>query len=320
MIRETEAFPYSDGQKRYHTYDYAMRRLFGEKTVRITLDGGFTCPNLDGTVGTRGCIFCSARGSGDFCAARTLPLAEQFRQVRSVLERKWGKTKCLAYFQAFTGTYAPVDVLRQRYEEALALPDTAGLCIATRCDSIGDDVLALLSELNEKTELFVELGLQSVHDETLARIRRGHDYASFLHCYRRLAACGIRTTVHLIDALPGETTEQMLRTAQAVGALRPWGVKFHMLQILRGTDLAEPYEKGEVPLLSRDEYIDLVCRQIELLPPETVVCRVCADSAKDDLIAPLWTRRKFDVLNGVDKWFRMQNSHQGIRCPASGSF
>lgn len=318
MKNETEAgrsarpaFPYSDTNKRYHTYDYALRREFGEKVARVTLDGGFTCPNLDGTVGVGGCIYCSARGSGDFCAPRELSLPEQYEKTRAVMERKWGKTPCLAYFQAFTNTYAPAAVLRAKYEEALSLDGVVGLCVSTRPDCLGDDVLDLLAEMNEKTHLTVEVGLQSVHDGTLRRIRRGHDYATFLRGYEALRRRGIRVVVHLINSLPGEDVPAMLETARQVGMLRPYGVKFHMLQILRGTDLAALYEKGEVPLLSREDYIDLVARQIELLPEETVVCRISGDSDEGALIAPLWTRKKFTVMNDVDKWFAAHDSRQG---------
>ena len=309
--KKRNPFPYTAGFKRYHTYDFALRQRFGGKVARISLDGGFTCPNRDGTLGTGGCAFCSGRGSGDLCADRFLPIEAQYRLQRAVAEKKWGSTKYLPYFQAFSGTYAPIERLRELYERALALPGACGLIVATRPDCLSAEALSYLAELKGRTYLCVELGLQSAHEKTMRRMGRGHDTAAFLRGYEALQKRDIFTAVHLINGLPGESAEDMLQSARFVAALQPHGVKFHMLQILRSTRLAELYEKEPFALLDLPEYIEIVCRQIECLPPRTVVMRLCSDSAPGLCLSPLWPQKKFVVQNEADKWFLRHDAYQG---------
>lgn len=302
-------FVFTDSNKRYYTYDYYGKKTFGGKVCKVPLDGGFTCPNIDGRCGRGGCTYCSGRGSGDFAPSPLLPLTEQYDAVRKIMDRKWKVTGYIPYLQAHTNTYAPVSRLRALYEEALALPGALGLAIATRADCLEDDTVALLRDIDKRTHLTVELGLQTIHDDTARRIGRGHDFAAFLRGYEKLA--GLRVMIHLIDFLPGETPDMMLGTAKAVAALRPHGVKFHMLCVLRGSALEKEYRAGGFPLPGKDAYIDILCRQLEVLPPETVIGRVTGDAPEELLVAPDWTRKKIDLLNSLDKELTKRNSCQG---------
>ncbi len=308
-------FPYSDGGKRYHTYDYWLKSTFGGKCAKIPLDGGFTCPNMDGRCGVGGCIYCSGRGSGDFAESPTLPLREQYDRQREFLSHKWPVERCIPYFQARTNTYAPVEHLRAMFREVLNYPNVVGLNIATRADCLPPDVIELLRELSEETVLTVELGLQTAHDTTAALIRRGHTYGDFLDGYTRLreGAPKALICVHLILGLPGEDEADMLETGRRVAALRPDQVKLHLLHVLRGTVLGEMYEAGAYVPMEKEDYVTAVVRALELLPPETVVARVTGDGAADDLLAPLWSRRKREVLNGIDKRLVKMQTYQGIK-------
>ena len=301
-------FPYSDSIKRYRTYDHYLRHRFGGKCFKVSLDGGFTCPNRDGTKGSGGCTFC---GGSFQAASRSLPIPEQFALQKELLGRKWkDASRYIAYFQSFTNTYAPVDVLREKYETALAEEGVVGLSIATRADCLADDVVACLRGLHERTYLTVELGLQTVHDETARRIRRGHTYAEFLEGYRKLE--GLNVCVHLINGLPGEDRAAMLETAETVAALRPHAVKLHLLYVIEGTEMAREYRRGEFRTLTQEEYIDITVSQLERFAPETVIGRVTGDGEKETLIAPLWSLKKFVVLNGLDKEFLRRGTCQGI--------
>lgn len=308
---ERNPFVYSFDNKRYHTFDYEMKKIFGRKTVKIPLDAGFTCPNLDGSKGKGGCTYCG-NGSGDF-AGKGITLAEQFENGKKPLSHKWPSAQYLAYFQAHSNTYAPVSRLRPLFEEALTFPKVQGLCIATRADLLPPDVLNLLEELNRRTFLTVELGLQTIHDETAMKINRCHDFETFLKGYNALQERKICSCIHLINGLPGESQEMMLKTAKRVAELHPWGIKIHMLHILKGTKLAEEYGKEPYPLLELREYASLVCDQLELFPPETVVERITGDGQKESIVAPLWTLRKREVLAAVDKEFVRRESFQGSR-------
>ena len=306
-------FLYTNDNKRYHTFDYEMKRLFEGKVVKIPLDAGMTCPNLDGTKGWGGCTYCGNRGAGDFVGTGET-LTEQFEDGKKRILSKWPSSQYIVYFQAHSNTYAPVSRLRTLFEAALRLPKVVGICIATRADLLPPEVIALLGEFDQRTFLTVELGLQTVHDRTAERINRCHSYTEFLTGYRALQENGIRTVVHLINSLPGETKEMMLETAQKTAALLPWGIKLHMLHILKGTKLAEEYEQGPFELLELQEYASLVCEQLELFSPKTVVERVTGDGPKGQVIAPLWTFRKREVLAAIDKEFVRRESFQGIHC------
>jgi len=306
-------FPHSDGSKRYHTYDYWLKSTFGGKCAKIPLDAGFSCPNLDGTCGRGGCIYCSGRGSGDFAESSVVPLREQYDRQREFLSGKWPTERCIPYFQARTNTYAPVAVLRPIFEDALTWPGVVGMNIATRADCLPEDTVTLLGELSEKTVLTVELGLQTTHDKTAAAINRGHTYADFLEGYTRLrtGAPEALICIHLIMGLPDETEADMLETVRRVADLKPDQVKIHLLHVLRGTALGDLYEKGKYTPMEREAYISVVVKALELLPPETVVARVTGDGAAADLLAPLWSRRKREVLNGMDMALSALDTWQG---------
>lgn len=307
------SFKYSDDNKRYHTWNYHLRHKFGGKVFKVPLNGGFTCPNRDGTRGTGGCTYCSAMGSGDFAGAADEDIHTQFNEVKTRMHKKWPEAKYIAYFQANTNTYAPADELRQKFEAALSEDNTVGLSIATRPDCLPEDVLDYLSELNERTYLIVELGLQSIWDKTGERINRCHTYAEFLDGYEKLRERGINTCVHLINGLPDETREMMLKSAEAVAALEPHCVKLHLLHVLKGTKIAAEYENGGFELMSLEDYVDIIVSQLELFREETVIQRLTGDGAADALIGPLWSLKKFVVLNEIDKEMARRDTYQGAR-------
>lgn len=311
--REENPFPYSDSNKRYYTYDYYLRRTFGGKCVKIPLDAGFTCPNIDGTCGTGGCIYCSGRGSGDFAAPAPLSLAGQYRLMQEKLGEKWTTERCIAYFQPHTNTYAPTERLLALYNEALQLPGVVGLNIATRADCIGEGLPEALEALAAQTVVTVELGLQTVHDETARRINRGHTYETFENTFRLLRekAPSVRLGVHLIFGLVGENDEMMVESVQKVAQLHPDEVKIHCLYVLKNTVLADMYANGAYFPLSEEKFVELVVRALELLPEDVVIGRLTGDGAAEDLLAPLWTRRKREVLNKIDKKIYTENSRQG---------
>lgn len=308
-------FPHTLDNKRYHTWNYHMHRSFGGKVMKIPLDGGFTCPNIDGRRGWGGCIYCSAAGSGDFAGDAGLDIPTQFGQVRARVGGKWPGAAYIAYFQAHTNTYGSVAQLRARFEPALDIPGVVGIAVATRADCLPPEVVAYLRDLSRRTWLLVELGLQSVHDRTALRINRCHSCAEFVEGYRRLREADVRVCVHLINGLPGEDRAMMLETAEQVGTLHPHSVKLHMLHVLRGTAAARLYEAGQLPLLTREEYVGIVCDQLERLPAETVIQRLTGDGKAADLLAPLWTCRKVEVLNEIDKEMARRGTIQGCRCP-----
>lgn len=305
------SFIYSDDNKRYHTWNYHLRHRFGCKVMKIALNAGFTCPNIDGTKGYGGCTYCSGSGSGDFAGNPEESIVRQFEEIKDAMHSKWKQGKYMPYFQAHTNTYADVDVLKKYYEPALRQRDVVGLSIATRADCLPDDVLDYLSELNDRTYLIVELGLQSIYDETGERINRCHTFDEFLSGYNKLKERGINVCVHLIDGLPGETPEMMVRSAEVVGELKPHCVKLHLLHILKNTVMAKQYEEGQFRLLERDEYVDIIVRQLEVLPPETVIQRLTGDGGRESLIGPMWSLKKFEVLNAIDKEMEKRDTWQG---------
>ena len=303
-------FPYSDSNKRYYSFDYYLRKTFGKKCAKITLDGGFTCPNRDGKKAFGGCTFCSGRGSGDFCADSLLPIAEQFEMQRKIMQKKWENAAFLAYFQAHTNTYAPLSRLKELFEEALSQPDVVGLNIATRADCLAPDVVEYLHELSHRTALTVELGLQSMHDRTALRVNRGHTTEEFLRGYESLA--GLDVCVHIINGLPGEDHEMMLETAKFVANLHPKFLKIHLLHVLSDTPLAMEYENGEFEVLTREQYVKIVCDQLEILPSDIVLGRITGDGPADTLIAPEWSKKKLVVMNEIDKELVRRGTYQGF--------
>ncbi len=298
-------------EKRYKTLNNYLRESFGEKVFKVSLDGGFDCPNRDGTVAHGGCTFCSVAGSGDFAGRRTDTITQQFAEIKTRMHQKWKAGKYIAYFQAFTNTHAPVAELREKYEQALAEENVVGLSIATRPDCLPDDVIEYLAELNHRTHLWVELGLQTIHEKTAKVINRAHSYDNYLEGVDKLRAHGIRVCSHIINGLPGETKEMMMETAQAVAKMDVQGIKIHLLHLLKGTPMVWQFERGQLQLLAKDEYVSLVCDQIELLPPEMIIHRITGDGPPDLLIGPMWSLKKWEVLNAIDAELAARNSCQG---------
>ena len=306
-------FKYSDSNKRYHTLDYFYKHKFGGKVAKISLNAGFTCPNKDGTKGVGGCIYCSKLGSGDFGGKPNKSLSEQFYDVKDIMDKKWPNTRYIGYFQANTNTYAPLSILKEKYEEILKIPEVVGLNIATRADSITDECLNYLEELNKKTFLNIELGLQTIHESTNKLINRGETLEEFTTMVNKLRRRGINVIVHIINGLPYETKEMMLETVKYVNKLDIQGIKIHMLHIIKDTKLAELYQKEHFHVLTREEYVDIVCDELELLKPEIVINRVTGDPNPQDLIEPTWLIKKFGVLNEIDKEMVRRNAYQGIK-------
>ncbi len=313
--KDQNPYPFSDSNKRYYTYDYYLRHTFGQKCAKLPLDVGLSCPNLDGTCGFGGCIYCSGRGSGDFAPDPTLSVTRQIELQRAALSHKWDTSRAIAYFQAHTNTHAPVEHLRALFEEALAAPGIVGLNIATRADCLPPEVVADLAELSHRTVLTVELGLQSSRDETARLIRRGHDFAAFRQGFLALrrASPRIGICIHIILGLPGESDDDMLQTVRDVAALHPEQVKIHLLHVLRNTELGVMYLQGAYTPLSREHYVTLVADSLELLPPDTVIGRLTGDGMGDALLAPEWSRKKVTVINDIDKLLFARGTYQGFR-------
>lgn len=305
-------FKYTLDNKRYHTWNYFLNRKFGEKVFKVALNGGFTCPNLDGTKGVGGCTYCLS-GSGDFAGNPHHDVVTQFNEVKEKMHKKWPKAKYIPYFQANTNTYAPLSVLKEKFEPVLEQEGVVGLSIATRADCLSNEVLDYLEELSKRTYLMVELGLQTIFDETGERINRCHSYAEFLKGFGELKNRGINTCVHLILGLPGETHDMMIESAKTVAELEPACVKLHLLHILKGTKIAEEYENGEFETLSLTDYVNTVVDCLECFSEETVIQRLTGDGGRDTLVAPLWSLKKFVVLNEIDKEMVRRDTYQGTR-------
>ena len=306
-------FQYSDSNKRYHTLDYFYKHKFHIKVSKISLNAGFTCPNIDGLVGTGGCIYCSKLGSGEFGGNPKEDLITQFNNIKKVMDKKWPNSKYIGYFQAHTNTYAPLPILKEKYETILKLEDVVGLSIATRPDAISKECLDYLEELNKKTFLTVELGLQTIHEKTAKLINRCHNLACFEDMVKQLRKRNINVVIHIINGLPYETKDMMLETVRYLNKLDINGIKIHMLSVIKDTKLAKMYEDGEIKLCSKDEYVDIVCDELEELRKEIVIHRITASPDKDALIAPLWLNDKISILNAIDKELTRRDSYQGKR-------
>lgn len=297
--------------KRYHSLNYYLRNKFGEKVYKISLDGGFTCPNRDGRVAKGGCTFCSASGSGDYAGSRALSISKQFEDRKEMMEKKWKDGKYIAYFQAYTNTYALVDVLRQKYEDALKQKGVVALSIATRPDCIDDEIADLLGEINKKTYLWVELGLQTINDDTARNFNRGYDLKVFDESLKKLKDRNIEVVVHTIFGLPGESKEDMLKTVDYVAHSGVQGIKFHLLHLMEGTRMVKQYESGELKLMTQEDYIDTVCKAVTMIPEEMVVHRLTGDAPRELLIGPMWSLKKWEVLNTIDKALEDNDLWQG---------
>lgn len=311
MKQNHEETPIFFGDKRYHSWNYHLRRQFGEKVFKIPLDAGFDCPNRDGTVASGGCTFCSERGSGDFAGDRKDDLVTQFHKIKKMMHQKWPQGKYIGYFQAYSNTYAPVEVLKEMYEVVLSQKDVVGLSIATRPDCLPDDVVEYLAELNERTYLWVELGLQTVHESTAQLINRAHDYQCYVDGVNKLRKHNIRVCSHIINGLPLETHDMMMETVQEVTKLDIQGIKIHLLHLMKKTPMVKQYEKGLLKFLEFEEYIKLVVDQLEIIPPEIIIHRLTGDAPPDMLIGPMWSLKKWEILNAIDKELENRNSWQG---------
>lgn len=280
--------------------------------MKISLNCGFTCPNIDGTKGTGGCTYCSS-GSGEFAGDPLKSVTEQFYEVKRRMNEKWSDGLYIPYFQANTNTYGPAEKIKAMINEAMGLEKVCGIAVSTRPDCISEEIMDFFAEIGKKTYLTVELGLQTVHDETAEKINRCHTYRDFLSCYEKLRQRNINVCVHLINGLPGETFDMMLGSAKEMAKLDLHSIKLHLLHIIKGTPMAEQYLRGELTTLSLEEYVRIVCAQLEVLPPEVIIQRVTGDGARDSLIAPLWSLKKFTVMNEIDKKLLRDNSMQGIK-------
>ncbi|MCI6245424.1 MAG: TIGR01212 family radical SAM protein [Eubacterium sp.] len=285
----------------YYSFNQYLKDTFGCKVYKISINAGFTCPNRDGTLGTRGCIFCSKGGSGDFAESSTLSVTEQIESGKQRVSKKIKSGKYIAYFQAFTNTYAPIDVLAEKYCEAINHPDIVGISIATRPDCLGEEVLTLLSEINKIKPVFVELGLQTIHEKTAEYIRRGYPLSVYDAAITALKNAGINTVVHLIIGLPNESREDMLKSVEYVCKSGADGIKLQLLHILKGTDLANDYLSGKFEALSMEEYLSIIKDCIKIIPKNVVIHRLTGDGPKKDLIAPLWSADKKSVLNALNR-------------------
>lgn len=305
-------FKFSDDNKRYYTWNYFLKHKFNGKVFKVSLNAGFTCPNIDGTKGYGGCTYCSSSGSGDFAGNPCMDIKTQFETVKAQMNKKW-QGKCIAYFQAHTNTYAPVNILKKTFEPVLDYEDVVGISIATRADCIDDSVLDYLDELSKKTFLIVELGLQSVFDKTGEKINRCHTYAEFVEAVERLRSRNINICVHIINGLPGEDKEMMLHTVRTISQLDIQFVKIHLLHVIENTVMAKQLKDGEFKLLERDEYVDIVCDQLELLPENIVIQRLTGDGDPKTLIGPMWSLKKLVVLNEIDKEMQRRGTYQGSK-------
>lgn len=304
-------FKYAFDEKRYHTWNYHLRNKFGKKIFKVALEGGFDCPNRDGTVAFGGCTFCSAAGSGDFAGDRVDPIPVQFEKIKNKMHEKWQDGEYIAYFQAFTNTHAPLEVLKEKYEAALAIPGVVGLSIATRPDCLPDDVVEYLVELNERTYLWVELGLQTVHEKTSNIINRAHDMQCYYDGVAKLRKHNINICTHIINGLPLEDYDMMMETARVVSQMDVQGIKIHLLHLLKGTPMVKQYEKGMLEFMDQETYVKLVADQLEILPEEMIIHRITGDGPIDLMIGPMWSVNKWEVLNGIDDELKKRDSYQG---------
>ena len=306
-------FQYSNTNKRYHTLNYFYKNKFNSKIFKVSLNAGFTCPNIDGTVGFGGCIYCSKSGSGEFAGNPLEDIEKQFKDVKEVMLKKWPNAKYIGYFQARTNTYAPVEGLKELHDKVLEQENVIGISIATRPDAITEECLDYLEELNKKTYLQVELGLQTIKEETTRLINRCHTLECFEDMVKKLRKRKIDVIVHIINGLPYETKEDMLNTVKYLNKQDIQGIKIHMLSITKDTQLEIMYENEKFHVLTKEEYVDIVVDQLELLRPEIVIHRITGDPKLEDLIEPKWLVKKFCVMNDIDKEMVRRDTYQGSK-------
>ncbi len=306
-------FRYSNTNKRYHTLDYHFKQKFGQKVGRIPIDAGFTCPNIDGSKGFGGCTFCNINGSGDFAGKRKDDLLKQWNDGKRMMEKKWKNAKFIAYFQAFTNTYAPLDVLIEKYEVFANLEECVGISIATRADCLDEETIKYLAELSKRKFVMIEIGLQTIHEKTSEIINRGHTLLEFENTINLLAKYVLNTVVHIINGLPNENMEMMLETAKYVGKLNIQGIKIHLLHVMSDTPLVNQLNNGFLKLMQQDDYVKLVVEQLEYINPEIVIHRLTGDAPSEIFIGPIWSKKKTIVLNEIDKLMVKTNTYQGAK-------
>ncbi|MCJ0572311.1 TIGR01212 family radical SAM protein [Enterococcus cecorum] len=307
-------FLYAEDQnKRYHSWNYALRQQFGEKIFKVPIDGGFDCPNRDGTVAHGGCTFCSVSGSGDMIVAPEGPLPIQFQKEIDMMHQKWpGVAQYIVYFQNFTNTHAPLAVIKERFEQVVNLPGVVGLSIGTRPDCLPDDVVEYLAELNERLYLWVELGLQTTYEQTSELINRAHSYQTYLDGVAKLRKHNIRVCTHLINGLPGETYEMMMENVKrTILDSDIQGIKLHLLHLMRNTRMLRDYHEGRLRLLGFKEYVDIICDQLELIPQDIIIHRLTGDAPFESIVGPMWSLKKWEVLNAIDQEMLRRDSYQG---------
>ena len=304
--------PFSLANERYTTFNADLRRRFGEKVLRIPLNTGLSCPNRDGTCGIGGCRFCNAQGSGEFAGNPLDDLLTQYTQGKAMMQRKWPEcTKTIAYFQAYTNTYAPLATLKGFFEPFMHMEEVVALAIATRVDALDEAIITYLETLNQRKPIFLELGLQSIHDSTAHHMNRGHTTAQFFGMMERLKQTQLRVVIHVMNGYPTETKAMMIETIQAVARLHPYGVKIHMLNVLKATKLGQDYLHKPFDLMDQNEYENLVIHQLQLLPPDIVILRLTGDGEDGEVLAPDWVSNKTSILNGIDKKMARWDIYQG---------
>jgi len=299
------------GDKKYHSLNYFLREKFGDKVFKIALDAGFSCPNRDGTISSGGCLFCSERGSGDFGGDRRFSITSQFEDIVNMMSKKWKTGKYIAYFQAYTNTYATIEVLREKYEEAISQEGVVALAIATRPDCLDEAVLDLIEEYSHRVYTWVELGLQTRNDESARIINRGYKLLRFEEALKGLNKRNIDVVVHTIFGLPGESSEDMLKTIDYVAHKDIKGIKMHLLYLVENTPMVELYKNEKLKFLEKDEYIDIITRSIAMLPPNMVIHRLTGDAPRELLIGPMWSLKKWEVLNAIDNKLKELDIYQG---------
>ncbi|WP_333860185.1 TIGR01212 family radical SAM protein [Clostridium sp.] len=302
------------GDKAYYTLNYYLRKKFGGKVFKISLDGGFSCPNRDGKISRGGCIFCSERGAGDFAGNRNLSITEQFYNIKKMMNKKWKEGRYIAYFQAYTNTYAPVKILRKKYEEAVKQKGVVGMAVATRPDCLGEDVLELLQEFSKKIYVWVELGLQTSNEYTAKRINRGYDLCVFEKSVYNLRRRNIDVVIHMIMGLPGEEESDMINTVKYISNQDIQGVKFHLLHLMKHTPMVQLYNEGKLRFMEQQEYVNIICKALSNTRSDIVIHRLTGDSPRNLLIEPKWSLKKWEILNEIDKAMKDKNIYQGIYC------
>ena len=304
-------FKYSLDNKRYHTYNYYLKNKYHQKVAKVALNADFTCPNRDGTKGWGGCIFCSSSGSGDYAGNINDSLESQFEKISAVMKKKWPQCAFIAYFQANTNTYGPLSKIKNMIKPFLENEQVKGIALATRPDCLDEETVRYLAAINHQKDIYIELGLQTIHEKTSHLINRGHSYQEFLDGLNLLRKYNLDVCAHIINGLPGETKEMMIETAKTVGQLDIQAIKIHMLYVIKNTVLEKMYDAGKFSMLSREEYIDLVVQQLRYIPEHVVIERLTGDGKVSDLIAPLWSIKKVTIINDIDKKMKADNIYQG---------